>query len=67
ETEERESIRQISAMEAIKLQENGLPQQKTVQAETFSAPVAKKEPSFERRKVDTNLDMFRQMAKDMKK
>ena len=67
ETEEKESIRQVSAMEAVKLQENGLPAQKTSQAETFSPPAAKKEPSFDRRKVDTNLDMFRQMAKDMKK
>jgi hypothetical protein len=67
ETEEKESIRQVSAMEAVKLQENGLPAQKTAQAETFSQPTVKSEPSFERRKVDTNLDMFRQMAKDMKK
>ncbi len=68
ETEEKESIRQISATKAVRLQENGLPQQpQTNQAETFSQPVAKKEPSFDRRKVDTNLDMFRQMAKDLKK
>jgi hypothetical protein len=67
ESGEKESIRQVSALEAKRLQENGLPQQKITQSETFSQPAAKSEPRFERRKVDTNLDMFRQMAKDIKK
>jgi hypothetical protein len=67
ETSEKESIRRISAMEAVRLKENGLPEQQSPQAETFSQPVINKEPSFERRKVDTNLDMFRKMAKDIKK
>jgi hypothetical protein len=68
---EKERIWSVSAMEAIRLQENGLPQQKSPQADTFSQPVINpvnnQEPSLERRKVDTSLDMFRQMAKDMKK
>ncbi|MEO1070344.1 MAG: hypothetical protein AAFW95_14730 [Cyanobacteria bacterium J06638_6] len=67
ESGEKESIRQVSALEARRLQENGLPQQKTPQSETSSPSTAKSEPRFERRKVDTNLDMFRQMAKDIKK
>ncbi|HIK44072.1 MAG TPA: hypothetical protein IGR64_04200 [Leptolyngbyaceae cyanobacterium M65_K2018_010] len=64
ETGEKESIKKVSATEAVKLQESGLPEQPqskvqpTVQRET---------PKFDRRRTDTNLDMFRQMAKDMKK
>lgn len=68
ETEEKESIRQVSAMDSMRLQENGLPEQKPTSSETTFQPTVKKETySFDRRKTDTNLDMFRQMAKDMKK
>ncbi|NJL44962.1 MAG: hypothetical protein HC922_02875 [Leptolyngbyaceae cyanobacterium SM2_3_12] len=68
ETGEKESIRQISAMDSKKLQENGLPSPQANPSETTFQPAAKKtSPSFDRRKTDTNLDMFRQMAKDMKK
>lgn len=65
ETEEKESIRTISALEAIKLEENGLPKPKAIPTE----PTVKSTSAtdFSRRKVDTNLDMFRKMAKDMKK
>jgi hypothetical protein len=67
ETEAKESIRQISAMEAIRQTAAGLPAEKTPQAETFSQPVINKTRSYEDRPVDTNLDMFRKMAKELKK
>ncbi|MGB3139072.1 MAG: hypothetical protein WBG38_02920 [Nodosilinea sp.] len=68
DTAERESIRQISALEAVRLQENGqLPEIKPARQGSFSQPAAKSDASADRRKVDTNLDMFRQMAKDIKK
>lgn len=68
ELEEKESIRQISAMDSARMQENGAVEQKTAPPETTSQPTIKKDTaSFDRRKTDTNLDMFRQMAKDMKK
>jgi hypothetical protein len=68
ETGEKESIKQVSALQAMKLQENGLPQSQTAAAESsFQPTVTRSNPSFDRRKTDTNLDMFRQMAKDMKK
>ena len=68
ETGEKESIRQISAMDSMRMQENGMPKQQPAAAESTFQPTIKKDTaSFDRRKTDTNLDMFRQMAKDMKK
>lgn len=67
ETEEKESIRQISAMEARRLEEKGMAVQKVAQSETSFKPAAKQNTSSDRSKVDTNLDMFRKMAKDIKK
>jgi len=68
ETEEKESIRQISATDSMRLQENGLPTPKSSGSAASSQPTVKKDTaSFDRRKTDTNLDMFRQMAKDIKK
>lgn len=67
ETEEKESIRQISAMEARRLEEKGMAVQKVAPAETSFQPTVKQSPSFDRLKVDTNLDMFRKMAKDIKR
>ncbi|MBD2230956.1 hypothetical protein [Phormidium tenue] len=67
ETVEKESIRQISALEAKRLQEQGLAVEKIAPSEVSIQPAVKKDASAERRKVDTNLDMFRKMAKDMKK
>ncbi len=67
ETVEKESIRQISALEAKRLQEQGLSVEKIAPSEVSIQPAVKKDASSERRKVDTNLDMFRKMAKDMKK
>ncbi|MBD1914511.1 MULTISPECIES: hypothetical protein [Cyanophyceae] len=67
ETVEIESVRQISALEAKRLQEQGASVQKIASSEVSVQPAVKKDASAERRKVDTNLDMFRKMAKDMKK
>ena len=67
ETEEKESIRQISAMEARRLEEKGMAVQKVAQSETSFQPAAKQSASSDRSKVDTNLDMFRKMAKDIKR
>lgn len=67
ETGEKESIRQISALEAKRLQEQGLSVEKLSASEVTVQPAVKKDASAERRKVDTNLDMFRKMAKDIKK
>lgn len=68
ETEEKESIRQVSAMEAVKLQEGGkLPEITPARQNVVSEPTVQKSSNSDRRKVDTNLDMFRQMAKDIKK
>lgn len=67
ETVEKESVRQISALEAKRLQEQGASVQKIAPSEVSIQPAVKKDASADRRKVDTNLDMFRKMAKDMKK
>jgi len=67
ETGEKESIRQISALEAKRLQEQGLLVEKVASADVSSQPAVRKDASADRRKVDTNLDMFRKMAKDIKK
>ncbi|PSN16341.1 hypothetical protein C7293_03310 [filamentous cyanobacterium CCT1] len=67
ETGERESIRQISSLEAKRLQEQGMPVQQVATSEVSYQPTVKKDASSERRKVDTNLDMFRKMAKDIRK
>ncbi len=67
EAGEKESIRQISAMEAKRLQEQGLSVQKIAPSEVSIQPAVKQDANADRRKVDTNLDMFRKMAKDIKK
>ncbi|MBW4485176.1 MAG: hypothetical protein KME14_21785 [Tildeniella torsiva UHER 1998/13D] len=67
ESGEKESIRQISALEAKRLQEQGALVKKLSPSEVSVQPAVKKDASADRRKVDTNLDMFRKMAKDMKK
>ena len=64
---EKESIRQISSLEAKRLQEQGAPVQKLSTSEVSVQPAVKRDASADRRKVDTNLDMFRKMAKDIKK
>jgi len=72
-TEELESVRQISAMDMRKLDEKGLPAQSGTQSATNSSsfqPSSQNGASdFQRRtaKTDTSMDMFRNMAKDIKK
>jgi len=70
DTEEKESIRQISAMDSKNLEENGVQPPKAAKPQsTFSQPLSSQSSSsFDSKvKTDTNLDMFRNMAKDMKK
>ena len=69
ETGDKRSVKSVSAMKSTKLNERMLP--KTPQVGTFGqstaaqpAPEAKK---FERRSADSNMDMFRNMAKQIRK
>lgn len=59
-----EIVREVSAMEAKKLQANGEPAStpKPSSSEVTSTPA-----NNDRRSSDNSLDMFRQMAKDLKK
>jgi hypothetical protein len=66
ETGEKESIRQISAMESMRGQQETLVEKKLKES-TFQSTAKSETSSFSRAKTDTNLDMFRKMAKDMKK
>ncbi|MEM9120071.1 MAG: hypothetical protein AAGD09_19630 [Cyanobacteria bacterium P01_F01_bin.56] len=78
QTEELESVRQISATDMRELDERGLPAQpKTEQtssssfsssSSSSSSPKAET-PQFQRREAntDTSMDMFRNMAKDIKR
>ncbi|WP_204141634.1 hypothetical protein [Halomicronema sp. CCY15110] len=70
--EELESVRQISAMGMRELDEQGLPAQSSsssTSASSFDAAKSTASSDFQRRtaKTDTSMDMFRDMAKDMKK
>ena len=71
QTEEIESVRQISAMEKRDVNENNFASPLTqAQMDTSSeAPKPTETPQFQRRstKTDTSMDMFRNMAKDIKK
>ncbi|MFZ4639256.1 MAG: hypothetical protein ACOYMP_02475 [Nodosilinea sp.] len=67
ETEEKESIKKISALESVKLRENDALASKKSQSISQPSFEPTVTPSLDRRKVDTNLDMFRKMAKDIKK
>lgn len=67
ETEEKESIRKISATEAVKLDESGLPKAKTIPTESTTQSTSSSSFTSRNLKTDTNLDMFRKMAKDIKK
>jgi hypothetical protein len=67
ETGEKESIKQVSAMEAMKLEENGLPKAKTIPTEPTVQSTTSSSFTSRNLKTDTNLDMFRKMAKDIKK
>jgi len=71
QTEELESVRQISAMGMRELDEQGLPAQSSSSqsASSFDAAKSTSSSDFQRRtaKTDTSMDMFRDMAKDIKK
>ncbi len=67
ETEEKESIRKISATEMVKLEENGLPKAKSIPTESTTQSASFSNYTSRNLKTDTNLDMFRKMAKDIKK
>ncbi len=71
QTEELESVRQISAMDKREVDERRRASQNSAAATTSSfTPAPKQEDSsFQRRtaKTDTSMDMFRDMAKDIKK
>jgi hypothetical protein len=66
-TGELESIRKVSATESQRLREDGTPEPKAAEQMKPSPEAKNEETSFNRRQFDTNLDMFRNMAKDMKK
>lgn len=59
-----EVVQQVSSLEKVRLQENGQPAAPVKPTTTVenTAPV-----DNERRRQDSNLDMFRQMAKDLNK
>lgn len=78
QTEEMESVRQISAMDMRNLDEMGRPTQTNNGASgmangsstsNFQPSTASEKSDFQRRtaKTDTSMDMFRNMAKDIKK
>jgi len=72
-TEELESVRQISAMDMRKLDEKGMLAQSgtpsTTNSSSFQPASQNGASDFQRRtaKTDTSMDMFRNMAKDLKK
>jgi hypothetical protein len=63
-SEGSEVVKEVSAMEIKTVQDNGQPVQQPLAAST-PTPVAP--VNNERRSSDNNLDMFRQMAKEIKK
>ena len=66
-TEELSSIRQISALEMQKLREDGTPEVSVNGQASYGAVTPKEDTVAKRRQLDTSMDMFRNMAKDMKK
>jgi hypothetical protein len=78
QTEELESVRQISAMDKRDVNQNNFSSPLTSEAQaansassssSFEQSQKPQESSFQRRsaKTDTSMDMFRNMAKDIKK
>ncbi len=70
QTEELESIRKVSAMDKVELREDGRPVNPTPAAPSAPTPSTPATPEkFQRRtaSTDTNMDMFRNMAKDLRK
>lgn len=71
QAEEFESVRQISSMGTRELDEKGISKQfgDTQTSSSFGQPKSTDSSQFQRRsaKTDTSMDMFRNMAKDIKK
>ena len=76
QTEELESVRQISAMNKEEVNEYGVPskpapkqssQASSFQPSSFERARSFDTPKFDRRKADDNMDTFRNMAKDIRK
>ncbi|MEO0986316.1 MAG: hypothetical protein AAFY20_12290 [Cyanobacteria bacterium J06639_14] len=74
QTEELESVRQISATSKQEVNEYGLPSQPapqkttTFQSSSFGQTSSASTPKFQQKKApDNNMDMFRDMAKDIRK
>lgn len=63
--EELESVRAVSAMSKVDVEENGTP--KPQGSATFESSAPSAAPKVERRTADTSMDMFRNMARDIKK
>lgn len=64
-SEELESIKQVSALDSVSLRKDGVPMPKGNQS--TSNGTAQSFPKTERRKADSSMDMFRNMARDLKK
>lgn len=60
----KKTVKSISSLEASSVNEGGLPKVSDSEPTGSQAPAAAK---TERRSSDGNLDMFRQMARDLKK
>ena len=69
QTEELESVRQISAMDKADVREDGVPMKPSgMETASFQSPTVKPtEEKFKRRTSDSSMDMFRNMARDLKK
>ncbi|MBD0336372.1 MAG: hypothetical protein ICV62_12855 [Cyanobacteria bacterium Co-bin13] len=65
--EELASVRQISAMEMQRLREDGTPDVTVNGQASYGAVAPKDDTVAKRRQLDSSMDMFRNMAKDMKK
>ena len=67
QTEELESVRQISAMDMRELDEKGLPAPKSQPTNVAAAqPAVGSQPQRREANTDTSMDMFRNMAKNIK-
>ncbi|QUS59471.1 hypothetical protein [Synechocystis sp. PCC 7338] len=61
-----EVVKEVSAMEVKKIQANGQPAS-SAQTDSAPSPANTTPANDDRRSSDNSLDMFRQMAKDLKK
>lgn len=67
-SEELESVRSISAMDsAMSNENNGSSVQSNQTSNVVNEARVESAPKFQRRSTDTSMDMFRNMARDIKK